>query len=242
MDMVTMTIIDSTMVSICREMGISLMKTSYSTIFNEGLDFTCALADAEGEMIAVAEFNPAQIGGMPLVVQSSVRELSTEPLEPGDVIVHNDPYRGGLHTPEHSFFTPIFVDGELMGYAVAIGHVAEVGGSVPGGFPSEATEIFHEGLRVPPIKIKRAGKDNDDVWKLLLANVRTPAAQLRRLPRADRLRRDGGAAHRGADPEVRQGGVQEHLPRPDGLFGSAHARRAEGLSRRALCLRRLHGG
>lgn len=111
MDMVTMTIIDSTMVSICREMGISLMKTSYSTIFNEGLDFTCALADAEGEMIAVAEFNPAQIGGMPLVVQSSVRELSTEPLEPGDVIVHNDPYRGGLHTPEHSFFTPIFVDG-----------------------------------------------------------------------------------------------------------------------------------
>ena len=174
MDMVTMTIIDSTMVSICREMGISLMKTSYSTIFNEGLDFTCALADAEGEMIAVAEFNPAQIGGMPLVVQSSVRELSTEPLEPGDVIVHNDPYRGGLHTPEHSFFTPIFVDGELMGYAVAIGHVAEVGGSVPGGFPSEATEIFHEGLRVPPIKIKRAGKDNDDVWKLLLANVRTP--------------------------------------------------------------------
>ena len=96
MDMVTMTIIDSTMVSICREMGISLMKTSYSTIFNEGLDFTCALADAEGEMIAVAEFNPAQIGGMPLVVQSSVRELSTEPLEPGDVIVHNDPYRGGL--------------------------------------------------------------------------------------------------------------------------------------------------
>ncbi len=106
-------------------------------------------------MIAVAEFNPAQIGGMPLVVQSSVRELSTEPLEPGDVIVHNDPYRGGLHTPEHSFFTPIFVDGELMGYAVAIGHVAEVGGSVPGGFASEATEIFHEGLRVPPMKIKQ---------------------------------------------------------------------------------------
>jgi N-methylhydantoinase B/oxoprolinase/acetone carboxylase alpha subunit len=174
MDMVTMSIIDSTMVSICREMGINLMKTSYSTIFNEGLDFTCALADAEGQMIAVAEFCPAQIGGMPLVVQSSVRELSTEPLEPGDVIVHNDPYRGGLHTPEHSFFTPIFIEGELMGYAVAIGHVAEVGGSVPGGFPSEATEIFHEGLRVPPIKIKRAGKDNDDVWKLLLANVRTP--------------------------------------------------------------------
>ena len=174
MDMVTMTIIDSTMVSICREMGITLMKTSYSTIFNEGLDFTCALADADGEMIAVADFCPAQIGGMPLLIQSSVRELSTEPLEEGDVIVHNDPYRGGLHTPEHTFFKPIFVDGELMGYAVSIGHVAEIGGSVPGGFASEATEIFHEGLRVPPVKIKTRGKDNDDVWKLLLANVRTP--------------------------------------------------------------------
>ena len=98
----------------------------------------------------------------------------TETIEEGDVIVHNDPYRGGLHTPEHTFFKPIFVDGELMGYAVSIGHVSEIGGSVPGSFASEATEIFHEGLRVPPVKIKRRGEDNDDVWKLLLANVRTP--------------------------------------------------------------------
>src|SRR5262245_65808717 len=126
MDMVTMTIIDSTMVAICREMGISLMKTSYSTIFNEGLDFTCALADSEGEMIAVAEFNPAQIGGMPLVVQSSVRELSTEPLEPGDVIVHNDPSRGGLHTPQHPSSRRICVAGVWMCYAAAYGHVSGV--------------------------------------------------------------------------------------------------------------------
>ena len=95
-------------------------------------------------------------------------------MRPGDVIVHNDPYRGGLHTPEHTFFKPIFVDDRLMGYAVAIGHVSETGGSVPGGFACEATEIFHEGLRVPPVKIKRGGEDVGDVWKLLLANVRTP--------------------------------------------------------------------
>ena len=173
-DMVTLNVIDSTMVAICREMGIVLMKTSYSTIFNEGLDFTCAIADPDGEMLAVADYCPAQIGGMPVVIKASVKELAVEDMKPGDVIVHNDPYRGGLHTPEHTFFQPIFVDGELMGYAVAIGHVSETGGSVPGGFASEATEIFHEGLRVPPVKIKRAGKDVDDVWKLLLANVRTP--------------------------------------------------------------------
>jgi N-methylhydantoinase B len=172
--MVTLTIMESTMVAICREMGIVLMKTSYSTIFNEGLDFTCAIAGPDGQMLAVADYCPAQIGGMPLLIESCVNELSNEPMEAGDVVVHNDPYRGGLHTPEHTFFTPIFVGGELMGYAVAIGHVSETGGSVPGGFASEATEIFHEGLRVPPVKIKRRGKDVDDVWKLMLANVRTP--------------------------------------------------------------------
>ena len=156
MDMVTMTILESTMVAICREMGITLMKTSYSTIFNEGLDFSCGFANARGDLIAVADFCPAHIGGMPLLIQSSVRELANETIEEGDVIVHNDPYRGGLHTPEHTFFKPIFVDGELIGYAVSIGHVSEIGGSVPGSFASEATEIFQEGLRVPPVKIKKA--------------------------------------------------------------------------------------
>lgn len=173
-DVVTMNILDSTMVSICREMGISLMKTSYSTIFNEGLDFTCALADANGDMIAVAEFCPAQIGGMPVIIKNCVQEIPFETIEDGDVILHNDPYRGGLHVPEHTFFKPIYVDGEVFGFAVCIGHVAEIGGMVPAGFAGEATEIFHEGLRVPPVKIKKRGVDVDEVWKLLLANVRTP--------------------------------------------------------------------
>jgi len=176
MDFVTMNILESTMVSICREMGIVLMKTSYSTIFNEALDFTCGISDMNGDMIAVADYCPAQIGGMPLLVQSCLKEISASEMEDGDIIVHNDPYRGGLHTPEHTFFKPIFVDNEIMGFAVAIGHIAEVGGTAPGGFCGEATEIFHEGLRIPPVKIKKRGQDNVEVWKLLLANVRTPRA------------------------------------------------------------------
>lgn len=174
MDFVTMNILDSAMVSICREMGITLMKTSYSTIFNEALDFTCGLTDMKGDMIAVADYCPAQIGGMPLLVKSCLKEISIAELEEGDIILHNDPYRGGLHTPEHTFFKPIFVDGEIMGFAVAIGHIAEVGGMAPGGFCGEATEIFQEGIRIPPVKIVKGGKDNIEVWKLLLANVRTP--------------------------------------------------------------------
>ena len=173
-DLVTMSIIESSMVSICREMGILLMKTSYSTVFNEGLDFTCALTDTEGNMIAVAEFCPAQIGGMPLLIKTCAQEIPLHTLDEGDVIIHNDPYRGGLHVPEHTLFKPFYVDGELMGFCVAIGHVAEVGGMVPGGFAGEATEIFHEGFRMPPVKIRKRNKDVPEVWKLWLANVRTP--------------------------------------------------------------------
>jgi N-methylhydantoinase B len=173
-DMVTMSIIDSTMTAICREMGIVLMKTSYSTIFNEALDFTCVLAGADGELIAQAEYCPSMIGGVPLLLRSCVKEIPIDEIEPGDVLVHNDPYRGGLHCPEHTLIKPVFVDNELMGFAMTIGHLAEIGGMVPGAFAGEATEIFHEGIRVPPVKIKSRGKDVEEVWKLLLANVRTP--------------------------------------------------------------------
>ena len=106
MDPVMMKILDSSMVSVCREMGITLMQTSYSTIFNEALDFTCAIADRNGDMISCAEFCPAQIGGMPLMAKSVVKEIPLETINEGDVILHNDPYRGGLHTPEHTFFKP----------------------------------------------------------------------------------------------------------------------------------------
>ncbi|MDP6474072.1 MAG: hydantoinase B/oxoprolinase family protein [Alphaproteobacteria bacterium] len=173
-DMVTMSIIDSTMTAICREMGITLMRTSYSTIFNEALDFTCALASPNGEMIAQAEFCPSMIGGVPLLVRSCVLEIPLDEWEPGDVVVHNDPYRGGLHCPEHTMIQPVFVDGELMAFAMTIGHLVEIGGMVPGAFAGEATEIFQEGIRVPPVFIKKRGEDVEEVWKLLLANVRTP--------------------------------------------------------------------
>ena len=173
MDMVTMNIIDSSMVSICREMGITLMKTSYSTIFNEGLDFTCAIADTTARWFR-SPSSVRQIGGMPLVIKTCAEEIPIDQIDEGDVIIHNDPYRGGLHVPEHTLFKPVYADGELLAFVVAIGHIAEVGGMVPGGFAGEATEIFHEGMRVPPVKIMKRGRDVDAVWKLMLANVRTP--------------------------------------------------------------------
>ena len=174
MDMINMNIIESAMIAIAKEMGINVQKTAYSTIFSEAEDFTCALANREGELIAVADFCPSQIGGVPLLVRSMLREVPLSEMDEGDVIVHNDPYRGGLHTPEHTVFKPIFFDNEIIAFAVAVGHFVEVGGMAPGGFPGEATEIFHEGLRVPPVKIMKRGKDVPEVWKMMLANVRTP--------------------------------------------------------------------
>ena len=174
MDMIGMNIIESAMIAIAREMGINVQKTAYSTIFSEAEDFTCALANRDGELIAVADFCPSQIGGVPLLVRSMIKEIPLSDMDEGDVIVHNDPYRGGLHTPEHTVFKPIFVEGEVTAFAVCVGHFVEVGGMVPGGFPGEATEIFHEGLRVPPVKIVKKGKDVSEVWKMMLANVRTP--------------------------------------------------------------------
>ena len=235
-DMVMMNILDSTMVSICREMGILLMKTSYSTIFNEGLDFTCALADAKGDMIACAEFCPTMIGGMPLLIKTCAQEIPFDTLEEGDVILHNDPYRGGLHCPEHTFFKPFFVDGELMGFAVCIGHIAEIGGMVPGAFCGEATEIFHEGLRVPPVKIKKAGEDVEEVWKLLLANCRTPRQNYGDL-RAMIGCVDLGVAR--ISEIVEKYGKEvftEHLRGPDGLCRAPHARRARLVPRRQVRL------
>ena len=226
------------MVSICREMGILLMKTSYSTIFNEGLDFTCALADAKGDMIACAEFCPTMIGGMPLLIKTCAQEIPFETLEEGDVILHNDPYRGGLHCPEHTFFKPFFVDGELLGFAVCIGHIAEIGGMVPGAFCGEATEIFHEGLRVPPVKIKKAGKDVEEVWKLLLANVRTPRQNY------GDLRAMIGCVDLGVDrigeivAQVWRDGLHADLRGPDGLCRAPHACGAVGVPRRQVRLRR----
>ena len=154
------------------------MRTSYSTIFRESPDFTCGLALPSGELMATGDFCPSMIGGMLLLLRSCVNEIDINELEEGDVLLHNDPYRGGLHTPEHTFFKPVFVDGKAIGFAVAIGYVCEVGGMARARFAGEPTEVFHEGLRVPPVKVKRAGKDVDDVWGLLLANVRTPRYNL----------------------------------------------------------------
>jgi len=173
-DVVTLSIIHNHLVNICREMGIAMMKTAYSTMFNEGLDFSCVVFNAKGEMVAQAEFCPAQLGAIQFMVGWTIEEMGLESFEPGDVVIHNDPYRGGCHMPEHMVLMPVFYAEQIWGFVANIGHVSEIGGMAPGSFAATATEVYQEGLRLPPVKIMRRGEYVKDIWRIILANHRTP--------------------------------------------------------------------
>ena len=173
-DQVTLTVIDNYLTSTCRDMGVTMMTTAYSPIFNESLDFSCVIFDPEGQMIAQAEFCPSQIGTIKFTVTWMIAELGLDVFEEGDVILHNDPYRGTGHVPEHMLLRPVFWEGEIVAFVANVAHISEIGAKTPGGLTGDATEIFQEGLRLPPVKIKSRGEDVEDVWKIVLSNHRTP--------------------------------------------------------------------
>jgi N-methylhydantoinase B/oxoprolinase/acetone carboxylase alpha subunit len=162
------------LISISKEMGKTMIRTAYSPIFYEGNDFTCALFDAELELVAQFQGNPSQLGSMNLGVRTVVSEMVEEGINPGDVIIHNDVYRGSPHLPEFCLIRPLFYGNDLVGYAANIAHHADVGGKTPGSFPGDATEIFQEGLLVTAIKLFEADKPVSGTFRLILANVRAP--------------------------------------------------------------------
>lgn len=171
--------------SIAEEMGVLLRKASYSPNIKERRDFSCALFDINGNMIAQAAHIPVHLGAMPLSVRSALDRFSQtqEGFQSGDVIVLNDPFHGGTHLPDITFISPVFADPEpgddldqiprMIGFVANRAHHADVGGMTPGSMPV-AREIFQEGLIIPPVKLFEAGNINQSVWDLILANVRTP--------------------------------------------------------------------
>lgn len=173
-DLITLEIIRSTLIKLTEEMGIAMGRTAHSPIFNEGRDYSCAVFDDAGEMIAQAAFDPLHLGAMPFAVEWALQELGPDTLRSGDVILTNDPYRGGSHLPDFTMLAPVFADGEIVAVCANRAHQVDVGGSVPGSFFGEATELFQEGLCVPPVLVARAGEEVAGVWALILANVRDP--------------------------------------------------------------------
>ena len=173
-DAVTLTVAANHLVAISEEMGLAMKRTAYSPLFSEANDFSCAVFDADGEMIGQGNFCPAQLGAMKFALQWIIDDLGIEALGPGDVFLHNDPYSGMNHLPEHMVVKAVFSGTERVGIVACIGHMAEVGGLAAGGFPGDAQEVFHEGLRLPPVRIIKAGREDADLWRVFLANNRTP--------------------------------------------------------------------
>ena len=173
-DAITIGVIRSHLVSVSREMGVTLRQTAYSNIFNEGSDFSCGVFDHRGRLWAQGEFLPIHLGALQFAVREAIEEVGIETFEEGDAVLLNDPYRGGTHLPDLTAITPIFFAGEIVAFAANRAHHADIGGTVPGSFYSKATENFQEGLRIPPIRFVRKGTIDPDLMEMILNNVRVP--------------------------------------------------------------------
>lgn len=174
-DRVGLTLLHKQLVNICDEMAVSMMRTAYSPIFSEGLDFSTLILDRDGNLVATAGLNPAMLGASLYAATWIIDEVGPANFDDGDVWIHNDPYRGGSHMPEHMLITPIYVDGAIAAYVGNIAHMAEIGGMAPGSFAATATDIYQEGLRLPPVRLFRRGEPVQDIWRIMLSNHRTPA-------------------------------------------------------------------
>lgn len=162
--------------SVPEEMGATLVRSAFSPNITERRDCSCALFDGDGRMVAQAAHVPVHLGSTPMSVEVALAEVD---FEPGDVVLLNDPFRGGTHLPDITAISPVYLDGEAKpSYFVANrAHHADVGGMSPGSM-APSTEIFQEGLRIPPVKIRRRGEMVTDVLDMILANVRTPDERL----------------------------------------------------------------
>lgn len=173
-DSVTLEVTRNAAAAVCEEMNANLIRTGYSPNIKERRDCSCALFDADAEMIAQAENMPVHLGSMPFSVEAAVDRFSRESLHPGDAILLNDPFYGGAHLPDLTLVTPVYHEGELIAFTANRAHHADVGGSHAGSVSADSTEIYQEGLRIPPVKLFEQGDPNDAVFDMILSNVRTP--------------------------------------------------------------------
>src|SRR6185312_15844398 len=171
--------------SIAEEMGAAMRRTAFSPNIKERRDYSCAIFDSAGEVVAMGDHMPVHLGSMPMSVRAAIDDLD---LQPGDVAVLNDPFRGGTHLPDITMVAPVFAGESSRGkngkaaaragrapdfYVASRAHHADVGGTYAGSM-GICTEIYQEGIRIPPIKLIVAGERQRDVFALLLNNVRTP--------------------------------------------------------------------
>src|SRR5712664_1754683 len=177
LDPISFEILKNSLISIAEEMGVVLRKSSFSPNIKERRDYSCALFNASGQLVAQAEHIPVHLGAMPYSVQAVMKEFKNDLVEGDDIIV-NDPYRGGTHLPDISMVSPIFFKETLVGFAANRAHHSDVGGVAPGIMSALSRDVNQEGVRIPPIKIWTMGKPNQQILDFVLSNVRTPDERL----------------------------------------------------------------
>lgn len=178
-DPITVEVMGNALLSIAEEMGVTLVRTSYSTNIKERKDSSTAIFNAKGETIAQAAAIPVHLGSMLGICKEILNKYPLEDIHPGDMFVANDPYNGGgTHLPDITIAQPVFRDGKIQAFVANIAHHSDIGGRVAGSSSGDCTSIFQEGLRIPPIKICENGKIKQDIIDIILLNCRTPRERM----------------------------------------------------------------
>ena len=172
---ITLSVLWNGLLSIAEEMGTTLQMTAFSEAVREGQDFSTAIFDRKGRLIAQGNFTPGHLGSMPYVIKSVMEIFPPGSLAPGDGVLLNDSKLGSGHYPDFFFVSPVFLGAEQIGYLINTAHHIDVGGAAPGSQRVHGiTERFQEGLRILPVRILRGGEFDEDVLRLILGNVRLP--------------------------------------------------------------------
>ena len=168
-------LIRESLVAVVNEMRANIVHASFSSIIYEGRDFSCALLTPNGRLLAQSlDDNPIHIFAVPYSADEIIRKYGAD-IADGDSFLHNDPYTGGTHLNDILLIEPIFADGRLMAFTAVRSHWGDVGGMTPGSISGRATEIFQEGVRIPPTRIARGSNLNHEIMELLFANMRVPS-------------------------------------------------------------------
>ena len=159
--------------AVADQMAVTVIRTARSTVSKEAMDFSTGICNADGEVVALGLCLPLMLGSLPPALQTIKREFDGD-MHPGDVYAFNDPYDGGAHLPDIYMVKPVFIEGQLTAFSCAVMHHADIGGIASGGLATSSTEIFQEGLRIPPLKLFDKGKANETLFAILEKNVRMP--------------------------------------------------------------------
>lgn len=174
LDPITVEVVRNKLDGIANEMESTLLRASFSPIVREGLDASASLFTIEGESLAQAVAIPIHLATMIPVVRRIIQEFPLTTMREGDIYLMNDPYLGGTHLPDIALVMPIFSDGRPIAFGATMTHHQDVGGMSPGSIPTNATEIFQEGLRLPPLKFRDGTVFNETLIKILRLNSRIP--------------------------------------------------------------------